>query len=143
MSKGQSDNTNNATKKVDYTAVTYRRRTTVSWSNYGHPTGIMPTKNDMKKCRLSAELNWIKRLQTHCPFGLNDQTYQQGNISSIWTNINVFSLQPDVRRKGRSQVVSHNGLSRRKQRLNRSVDDVLRIANNNGQNELLHDYSGI
>ena len=39
MSKGQSDNTNNATKKFDYTAVADRLRT-VSWSNYGHPTGV-------------------------------------------------------------------------------------------------------
>ena len=40
MSKGQSDNTNNATKKFDYTAVAYRLRT-VSWRNYGHPTGVV------------------------------------------------------------------------------------------------------
>ena len=40
MSKGQSDNTNNATKKIDYTAVADRLRT-VSWSNYGHPTGVV------------------------------------------------------------------------------------------------------
>ena len=39
MSKGQIDNTNNATKKLDYTAVADRLRT-VSWSNYGHPTGV-------------------------------------------------------------------------------------------------------
>ena len=40
MSKGQSDNTNNATKKFDYTAVADRLRT-VSWSNYSHPTGVV------------------------------------------------------------------------------------------------------
>ena len=40
MSKGLSDNTNNATKKFDYTAVEDRLRT-VSWSNYGHPTGVV------------------------------------------------------------------------------------------------------
>ena len=41
MSKGQSDNTNNVTtKKFDYTAVADRLRT-VSWSNYGHPTGVV------------------------------------------------------------------------------------------------------
>ena len=40
MSKGQSDNTNNATKKkLDYTAVADRLRT-VSWSNYGHQIGV-------------------------------------------------------------------------------------------------------
>ena len=40
MSKGQIDNTNNATKKFDYTAVADRLRT-VSWSNYGYPTGVV------------------------------------------------------------------------------------------------------
>ena len=40
MSKEQSDNTNNATKKFDYTAVADRLRT-VSWDNYGHPTGVV------------------------------------------------------------------------------------------------------
>ena len=40
MPKGQSNNTNNATKKFDYTAVADRLRT-VSWSNYGHPTGVV------------------------------------------------------------------------------------------------------
>ena len=40
MSKGQSDNTYNASKKFDYTAVADRLRT-VSWSNYGHPTGVV------------------------------------------------------------------------------------------------------
>ena len=40
MSKGQGDNTNNATKKFDYTAVAERLRT-VSWSNYGHPTCVV------------------------------------------------------------------------------------------------------
>ena len=40
MSKGQSDNIKNATKKFDYTAVADRLRT-VSWSNYSHPTGVV------------------------------------------------------------------------------------------------------
>ena len=39
MSKGQSDNTNNATKKFDSTTIADRLRT-VSWSNYSHPTGV-------------------------------------------------------------------------------------------------------
>ena len=42
MSKGQSDNTNNATNKFEYTAIADRLRT-VSWNNYGHPTGGHPT----------------------------------------------------------------------------------------------------
>ena len=39
MSKGQSDNINR-TKKFDYTAVADRLRT-VSWSTYGHQTGVV------------------------------------------------------------------------------------------------------
>ena len=40
MSKGQSDNTNDATKMYDYTTIADRLRT-VSWSNVGHPTGVV------------------------------------------------------------------------------------------------------
>ena len=40
MSKGQSDNTNYATKKFDYTTVADRLRTVI-WSNYGNPTGVV------------------------------------------------------------------------------------------------------
>ena len=40
MSNGQSDNTKKATKNFDYTAVADRLRT-ASWSNYGHPTGVV------------------------------------------------------------------------------------------------------
>ena len=40
MSKGQSENTNNATKKFDYTAVEDRLKE-VSLSNYGHTTGVV------------------------------------------------------------------------------------------------------
>ena len=40
MSKGLSENTNNVTKKCEYTAVADRLRT-VSWSNYSHPTGVV------------------------------------------------------------------------------------------------------
>ena len=40
-------------------------------------------------------------------------------------------------RKSQSHGVPRNGLSRRKQRLNRSLDD-LRISKNNGRHELMH-----
>ena len=40
MSKGQSDNTNNATKRFDHTAVADRLKT-VSKSKYSHPTGVV------------------------------------------------------------------------------------------------------
>ena len=40
MSKGQSEKTNNVTKKFVYTAIVDWFRT-VSWSNYSHPTGVV------------------------------------------------------------------------------------------------------
>ena len=40
MSKKQSDNTNNAPKKIDYTAIADLLRT-VSLNNYSHPTGVV------------------------------------------------------------------------------------------------------
>ena len=40
MSKRQNDNTNNATRKVEYRAVADRLGT-VSWSNNGHPTSVV------------------------------------------------------------------------------------------------------
>ena len=39
MLKGESDSTNNATKKIDYTAIA-DRLWTVSWSKYGHPSSF-------------------------------------------------------------------------------------------------------
>ena len=38
MLKGQSEHTNNATRKFDFKAVADWLRTVI-WSNYGHPTG--------------------------------------------------------------------------------------------------------
>ena len=59
--------------------------------------------------------------------------------------VTLFLLywKPDVHRKRRSHGVRRNGLSRRKQRLNKSNDDLLRIANKNGRHELLHSLSSI
>ena len=45
--------------------------------------------------------------------------------------------------KRRSHGVRRIGLSRRKQRLNRSLDDLLRIAKNNARHALLHALSSI
>ena len=101
------------------------------------------SKTDLKKRRLAAELHWLKQLQTPYPLGLNDQIYQQGNISNNNTNMDVFSLKPDVKRRHRSHGRRRNGTKRRKSRLNRSVDDLLTIARNNGRHELLHALSTI
>ena len=40
MSKGQIDDTKNATKKFHYTAIADRLRT-ASWSIYSHPTDVV------------------------------------------------------------------------------------------------------
>ena len=47
-------------------------------------------------------------------------TSQLWNISSLRTNIDVFSLKPDKRRKRRSHGVRLSGLSRSKQKFNMS-----------------------
>ena len=40
MSKEQTENTKNATKKFDYTAIEDQLRT-ISWCQYSHPTGVV------------------------------------------------------------------------------------------------------
>ena len=69
------------------------------------------SKNDMKERGRSAELNWIKRLQTPYPLGLNDQICRQGSMSSIRSGINIFSFGPEVRGERRSRGVRRDGLS--------------------------------
>ena len=101
------------------------------------------SKSELKKRRLAAELDWIKKLQTPYPLGLNDQIYKQGNISSHKTNIDVFDLKPNVLRKRRTHGVRRNGNCRRRARIHRSLEDLLRIAKNNGRHELLHALSTI
>ena len=41
--------------------------------------------------RLETELKWIKLLQSASPLGLNDNIYQEGNISKM-PDFDVFSL---------------------------------------------------
>ena len=68
MSKGQNDNTNNVTKKFDYRAVADRLRT-VSWSNYGHPTGVVNVVNDNSAFRVDyIILKWFSLLEGNIPF---------------------------------------------------------------------------
>ena len=62
MSKGRGDNTNNATKKFDYTAIADRLRT-VSWSNDGLPTATQQRNEQTKGSPLLKmvtffRLNW-------------------------------------------------------------------------------------
>ena len=75
MSQGQSDNTNNATKKFDYTAVADRLRT-VSWSNYGHPTGVV---NLVYGPNLPTNRNSIVIKRTHVKKFVNKPRYIDNN----------------------------------------------------------------
>ena len=68
MSKGQSDNTDNATKKFDYTAVAERLRT-VSWSIYDHPTGVVYR---------------FYRAHLHSPQQLCNRGEERANITLLW-----------------------------------------------------------
>ena len=65
MSKGQGDDTNNATKKFDYTAVADRLRT-VSWSNYGHPTG-KTSPNALCFFKLFKAIRRQVKISVRCP----------------------------------------------------------------------------
>ena len=51
--------------------------------------------------RLETELKWIKLLQSASPLGLNDNIYQEGNISKV-PDFDVFSLSEIRKRKRRS-----------------------------------------
>ena len=86
-------------------------------------------------CNLKPSLSMVTMCQ-QCHEHVTINLCHFYDISSVPSNITVFSLKPDVRRKRRSYGVRSNGLSRRKQRLNRSLDDLLRIANNNVRHEL-------
>ena len=101
------------------------------------------SKAETKKRRLRAELAWITKLQTAYPLGLNDQIYGQGNISSASTNINVFSIRPNAKRKHRSHGKRRNRKLRKRARVHRTLRDLLIIARNGGRHELLHALSSI
>ena len=101
------------------------------------------SKAEAKKRRLQAELSWITKLQTAYPLGLNDQIYGQGNISSSSTNINVFSIRPNTKRKHRSHGKRRNKKLRKRARVHRTLTDLLIIARNGGRHELLHALSSI
>ena len=62
MSKGQSDNTNNATKKFDYTAVADRLRR-VSRSNY-----------------TATQLVWLTGLRAHLPTNRNSRVIKRTHV---------------------------------------------------------------
>ena len=67
--------------------------------------------NTMK--RLETELKWIKLLQSASPLGINDNIYQEGNISKM-PAFGVFSLLEIRKRKRRSHGKRQKGNDKRK-----------------------------
>ena len=65
------------------------------------------------KLRHVRELEWIKRLQTPFPLGLNDNIFQQGNISRN-PEFDIFGLFEDKKRNSRSHGIRKNGNVKRK-----------------------------
>jgi hypothetical protein len=83
-----------------------------------------------------AELEWIKKLQTPYPLGLNDNIYQQGNISNN-PDIDIFNILSLKRRKRRSHGHRKNGNIKRKSRVSLSVLELHRILKSSGRHILL------
>ena len=63
--------------------------------------------------RLETELKWIKLLQSASPLGLNDNIYQEGNISKM-PDFDVFSLLEIRKRKRTSHGKRQKGNDKRK-----------------------------
>ena len=91
MSKGQSDNTYNVTKKFDCIAVADRLRT-VSWSNYRHWTGVVnlvygPNLPTPRNSRVIKKGHTFKNFVNKPPYIDNKPTTTpSGEESKPWQN---------------------------------------------------------
>ena len=94
------------------------------------------TKSVKSKARFFAELEWIKKLQTPFPLGLNDNIYQSGNISKD-PNIDIFSIFSIRKRKSRSHGKRKNGNIKRKSRKKISVSDLHNLLSTAGKHAML------
>ena len=86
--------------------------------------------------RKTSELNWIKKLQTAYPLGLNDNIMGKGNISRTST-IDILDIVDKRKRNNRSHGLRINRNKRAKHRTNFSLKDLLVIFKNNGRHQLL------
>ena len=89
-----------------------------------------------------AELDWIRKLQTPFPLGLNDNIYQTGNISKN-PDIDVFSIFSIRKRKSRSHGIRKNGNVKRKARLRMSVLDFHNLRLNTNKHTMLSRLSSL
>lgn len=100
------------------------------------------TSSFKSKARFIAELDWIKKLQTPFPLGLNDNIYQSGNISKD-PAIDIFSIFSIRKRKTRSHGIRRNGNIKRKSRLSMSVQDLHNILIQTGKHAMLSRLSSL
>jgi hypothetical protein len=94
------------------------------------------SKSFKMQARFMAELDWIKRLQTPYPLGLNDSIYQQGNISNN-PDIDIFSILSLRKRKRRSHGQRKNHNIKRRSRISLSVLELHKIFKSSGRHSLL------
>lgn len=100
------------------------------------------TSSFRTKARFIAELEWIKKLQTPFPLGLNDNIYQKGNISKD-PKIDIFSIYSIRKRKTRSHGKRRNGNIKRKNRQKSSIQDLHHIHIQSGKHALLSFVSSL
>ena len=94
------------------------------------------TKRFKVQARLSAELKWIKQLQTPYPLGLNDNIYHEGNISKN-PDIDVFKILSITKRKRRSHGRRKNHNIKRKSKSSITLTELFSIYKNSGRHALL------
>ena len=94
------------------------------------------------KARCTAELKWIKNLQTPFPLGLNDNILHKGNISRD-PDIDIFSLFDFSKRKSRSHGKRVNGNIKRKHRRQMTLHDLYNILKQNGRHRMLSTLSSL
>ena len=108
-----------------------------------HLTYYSTDTNSFKsKSSFIAELNWIKKLQTPFPLGLNDNIYQTGNISKDPT-INIFFIFSIRKRKTRSHGIRKNGNLKRKSHLKLSILDLHNLRLASGKHVMLSRLSSL
>ena len=88
------------------------------------------------KARCMSEFEWIKRLQSAYPLGLNDNILNVGTISKN-KSINSFSLFSKRLRNKRSHGIRKNGNIRRKFKRLLSLNDCYTLLQNGGKHKLL------
>ena len=89
-----------------------------------------------EKSRKTSELDWIKKLQTAYPLGLNDNIMGKGNISRT-SSINIMDIVDKRKRNLRSHGKRINRNKRAKKRTDYSLKELLLIFKNNGRHQLL------